>query len=286
MRRLALIVVLSLGPLAYAADLHVPERIVAGNSLAIPTSGSGGATFYLVGPAGSSKRRVQLGREIQIAPDELRAAGRYVALVKDDRGTQSATFFVVPAAPGRLSFLARPSRVPADAKGAIVGTAFVFDKYDNLVLQPAKVRFDLAVPGMPPQARTVASKDGVAWTRMDSARKAGAAQFVASVGDSDVRRVVQQVASDPCNLRLKAAPAKGGILVQTDPVRDCAGNPVPDGTIVTFTSVDAAGRKSTVDARIKRGFAEALLPNTPQATISVASGVVVGNEIHWRGAGE
>jgi hypothetical protein len=74
----------------------------------------------------------------------------------------------------------------------------------------------------------------------------------------------------------------GSIAVQTDPIRDCAGNPVPDGTIVTFTSVDAGGR-STVDARIKRGIAQAELPASRQATISVAAGVVIGNEIRWGG---
>jgi hypothetical protein len=75
---------------------------------------------------------------------------------------------------------------------------------------------------------------------------------------------------------------KKSILVQTDPIRDCAGNPVPDGTIVTFTETDATG-KSAVDSRIKRGFAQAQLPASSNATLSVASGVVVGNEIHWGG---
>ena len=148
------------------------------------------------------------------------------------------------------------------------------------------MKFELAVQGAQPQTRTVETKQGVAWTRMDSDRKAGAAQFVASVGDIEVRRVVQQVAADPCNLRFKASRDKNGILVETDPVRDCAGNPVPDGTIVTFTESDPAGGKSTIDARIKRGVARAELPEAKQATISVASGVAAGNEIEWRGGGE
>ncbi len=75
-----------------------------------------------------------------------------------------------------------------------------------------------------------------------------------------MRRVVQQVAADPCSIRMKASRAPdGNILVETAPIQDCSGNAVPDGTIVTFTSVDEAGR-STVDARIKRGFARAELP--------------------------
>jgi hypothetical protein len=117
---------------------------------------------------------------------------------------------------------------------------------------------------------------------LDSGRQAGAAQFTASLNSDSVRRVVQVTASDPCNLRMRAQPAKNGILVETDTIRDCAGNPVPDGTIVTFTEVDNSGR-STVDARIKKGVAQAQLPQSESAQLSVAAGVVVGNEIHWSG---
>ena len=148
-------------------------------------------------------------------------------------------------------------------------------------MQPQPVKFDLNVNGQN-ISRTETSKDGVAYTKLDSSRKEGPAQFVASSGTASVRRVVQEVASDPCSIRMSAQPSKNGILVQTDPIRDCSGNPVPDGTIVTFTSTDANG-KSTVDARIKRGIAQAQLPASNGATISVASGVVVGNEIHWGG---
>ena len=51
---------------------------------------------------------------------------------------------------------------------------------------------------------------------------------------------------------------------------------------MTFTEVDAAGR-STVDARIKRDIARAELPLSDNAAISVASGVVLGNELHMGG---
>jgi hypothetical protein len=71
---------------------------------------------------------------------------------------------------------------------------------------------------------------------------------------------------------------KGGTVVETDPIRDCTSNPVPDGTIVTFTQVDRNGR-STVDARIKKGVARATLPPADNAIVTVASGVVLGNEL-------
>ncbi len=265
---------LSIG--AYAAQLNVPATLPAGSGLSIPTSGRGHATLYLVGPGTAIKRQVQLGQNVEISPDDLKNAGRYV--ISLDGG--SATFFVTAAAVSSITFLARPSRVPAETPNVISGTVFVFDKYHNLVLQPARVKFDLSLNGAG-VTRTETTKNGVAFVKLDSSKKEGPAQFIASSGNASVRRVVQEVASDPCSIRMRAQPDKNGILVQTDPIHDCAGNPVPDGTIVTFTLTDAKG-KSTVDARIKRGVAEAQLPSSDGATISVASGVVVGNEIQWR----
>jgi hypothetical protein len=98
-----------------------------------------------------------------------------------------------------------------------------------------------------------------------------------------VRRVVQQVASDACDLKMKlAGKTDKSIVVETEPIKDCSGNAVPDGTIVTFIEVTDKGR-STVDARIKRGTARAELPLAGSGTISVASGVVTGNELHIGG---
>jgi hypothetical protein len=63
-------------------------------------------------------------------------------------------------------------------------------------------------------------------------------------------------------------------------VRDCSGNPVPDGTIVTFTEAYSGG-EATVDVPLKRGVAKTEMPAYDGATISVAAGVVMGNEIRW-----
>ncbi|HTV64858.1 MAG TPA: hypothetical protein VMD98_04590, partial [Bryocella sp.] len=271
-----LFVVCFLGIYGFSSDLNVPASVQAGAGLSISTSGSGEATLYLVGPGTAIKRKVQLGENVQLSADDLQNAGRYIVAIDGN----SATFFVTAAAVHSMAFLARPSRVPADTPNVVTGTAFLFDRYQNLVLQPQPVKFELDVNGQT-VARTETSRDGVAYTKLDSSKKEGSAQFTASSGSASVRRVVQEVAADPCNIRMTAERDQNGILVRTDPIRDCAGNPVPDGTIVTFTATDSQG-KSTVDARIKRGIAEAQLPASKSATISVASGVVVGNEINWR----
>ena len=154
----------------------------------------------------------------------------------------------------------------------------------NLVLSPQPVSFTLAVPGAPDVRRTETSKDGVAWTRLDSSRRAGAAQFVASSGAASVRRVVQEVASDPCNIRMHAERAKDGAIAVADgPYSRLRGKPGSGRHNRDIHLRRRSSGRSTVDARIKRGIAQAELPASRQATISVAAGVVIGNEIRWGG---
>jgi len=272
---LTMLCVISLGALAFA-DLKAPKQATAGEGITITASDGGELLLY--GPGGASKRKVSAG-EVQIPGEEVRAAGHYIAVM----GDSSADFYVVAAKPSTLNFLARPSRVPVSRPDAISGVAFVFDDFKNLVQKPAAVKFDLSVKSAAATSRSVETKNGIAYTRMPSASKEGAAQFVASVpGGTPVRRVVQQVASDACDLHMKAQKTEKAIVVETDPIKDCSGNAVPDGTIVTFTEVTDKGR-STVDARIKRGTAKAELPLAASGTISVASGVVTGNELHIGG---
>jgi hypothetical protein len=182
--------------------------------------------FDVVGPGTAIKRKVQLGQDIQLTADDLKNAGRFTIALE---GGESATLFVTAGPVSSMAFLARPSRVPSDTPGVISGTVFLFDRYQNLVLQPQPVKFDLDVNGQS-VSRTENSKSGIAFTKLDSSKKDGAAQFIASSGAVSVRRVVQEVASDPCNIRMRAERDKYGILVQTEPIRYCAGNPLPDGS--------------------------------------------------------
>lgn len=268
-----------LAALALAAqDLQLPATVSAGSGFSIATSGSGSATFYLLGPSSAVKRQVELGREIHVRPQEVRRAGRYLAIVSGGGLNRSGSFYVVAAKPARLSFLAHPSRVAVGQHDAVIGVAFIFDNWNNLVRRPETVDFRLVAKNAPPASQSVRSRDGVAWILMNSGRKAGNAQFVAALDGVEETRVIQQVASDPCHLQIRAERNPRGILVQTAPVRDCSGNPVSDGTVVTFTANSAAGL-STVDVPVKKDVAQAELKIPGPATISVASGVVMGNEV-------
>lgn len=266
---------------AQSGNLNAPKTIVAGDGFSISTSGSGNGTLYIVGPAQAISRKVTLGEVVSYPPGTLFNAGQYLVILAGGSSTENSVLNVTPAFdPSELSFLARPSRLPVSLHNGISGAVYVFDAYHNLITQPMPVFFDLSNPSSPAQESKAETNNGAAWTQMDSTPKEGNDKFVVRVGDVSSSRIVQQVPGDPCRLTITAKPDGGKLQLQTAPVRDCSGNAVPDGTIVTFTE-DYNGAQSTVDVPLKRGIAEVTMPAHPGARISVASGVVLGNEIHW-----
>lgn len=275
------VLLLALALAAYG-ELHPPAQVTAGNGFSISSTGQGDATFYLIGPSHVAKRQVKLGQDIAVDSTEVKKAGRYLAIACGSGGCSRSAFYVMAAEPDKISFLLHPSRVPVKANDAINATAFVFDEFHNLVLAPVMVNFKVIPKTGPSFTRPVKATRGVAWMRMASTPKEGPVKVIAEVAKASEPRIIQQVASDACNLRIKATRTAKGVLVETDPVRDCSGNAVPDGTIVSFTEIDGQG-KTTVDAPIKKGIARTELPVSGSARISVASGVVMGNEISLGG---
>ena len=268
-------------------ELTIPSTIVAGSAFSVQSTGSGDASLYIVGPAQALERKVQRGQAVDFPPDTLFNAGHYLAILSPSSSSSesspaiSRAFDVVPATqPAKLSFLAGPSRLPVGMHDAITGDVYVFDTYRNLIVAPLQVSFELDSPTVAPRSRQVTTHYGAAWTAMDSSAKEGADEFVAKVGDISSKRIVSQVSGDPCNLRMSVTPAAGKLQVETDPVRDCNGNAVADGTIVTFTET-YNGDETTVDAPLKRGIAKVEMPAVRGATISVASGVSLGNQVRW-----
>jgi hypothetical protein len=185
--------------------------------------------------------------------------------------------------PARLSFFLHPSRVPVSLPDSVDATAFVFDQYQNLVLSPNSVDFRVTPTTGAAFSKQSPAKNGVAWMRMGSTPHEGRVQVTASLGKVEEARVIQQVAAEACGLRIKASSSGSIVTVETDPVRDCSGNALPDGTVVSFTNIDQAG-KSTVDTPIKKGVARGQFQVHGTAHINVACGVVLGNELALKGS--
>jgi hypothetical protein len=267
--------------LAQSGELNLPSSIAAGSAFSIATNGSGQGTLYVVGLGQALKRDVQLGQPVSFPAGSLYNAGAYVVILAVNGQTESGTLNVTPEnKPADLGFLAKPSRLPIGLHDGITGAVYVFDAYKNLISAPTPITFTLSSPAGSDQTRTVTTKDGAAWTAMDSTTKQGADKFAAQVAGITSTRVIGQVPGDPCGLKMSAKADGDKVQLATDPVRDCSGNAVPDGTIVTFTET-YGGTQSTVDVPLKRDVAAVEMPAHNGATISVASGVMLGNQIRW-----
>lgn len=268
---------------AQTIGMNLPKQVEAGSAFSISTTGSGKAVLYIVGFGQVLRKDVELGESVSFAPGDLHNAGRYLAVLASESSKNQGGFDVVPATQvANVSFLAKPSRLPVNLHAGISGAVYVFDAYQNLMLAPKTVSFQLSNGSGATQTRMATTQNGRAWTQLDSASKEGAAQFTARVGDVSSMRIIQQVPGDPCGLKVSAHPAGRNIELQTEPLRDCSGNAVPDGTIVTFTEMYEGGQ-TTVDVPLKRGIAKTELPMRSGARISAATGVVLGNEIHLGG---
>ena len=270
------------GVAATAAEIHAPATVVAGQGFSVALDGSGQATVVLLGPDHVVKRTVNLGGELRVESSDVRTAGRYQILVCT-RSCSSTWFEVEAAQPAHLSFFLHPSRVPVSSRDAIDGFAFVFDPYFNLILSPSTVDFRIKRSSGAVSSENSPTRNGVSWMRTDSSPHEGPVEVTASVGSVEEVRMVQQVAAEACGLAMKAVKTGNLVSVETDPVRDCQGNPLPDGTIVSFSKTDTAGR-STVDVPIKKGVARTRFSLQGPARIGIACGVVLGKEIAIGGA--
>jgi hypothetical protein len=265
--------------LAQGDSLGFPRTVEAGSAFSVQFQGSGQGTLYIVGPGQVVKRGVRLGETTYFPAGSLCNAGHYLAILSEDSSSSKGEFDVLPAGkPANVSFLAKPSRLPVGLRNGITGAVYVFDGYQNLIASPTPVQFELASPSGGTQGRSTVTRYGAAWTEFDSTPQQGVDKLLARIGDVSSSRIIRQVPGDPCGLKMSATQAGEKLHLVTEPVRDCSGNSVTDGTIVTFTQT-YHGAQSTVDVPLKRGIAEVEMPSHAGATISVASGVVLGNQI-------
>ena len=129
---------------AQGSGLRLPKTVEAGTAFSIQSAGSGKAVLYIVGPAQVLRRDVQLGETTSFAPGDLHNAGHYLVVLVSGSSTENGAFDVTAAhQPTALSFIAKPSRLPVDLHEGISGVAYVFDTFQNLVLQPTQVSFQL-----------------------------------------------------------------------------------------------------------------------------------------------
>jgi adhesin/invasin len=181
--------------------------------------------------------------------------------------TAQVTF--TPGPPANLSLIAAPSTLPVGNLSAL--TATVTDQFGNPVVNGTAVSFTTNLGSASPVTRV--TTNGVATATLSSMLP-GTAVVTATVGSLNATRLVTFTPGPPTNLSLAAAPSTlqvGNLSALTATVTDQFGNPVVNGTVVSFTT--NLGSASPVTRVTTNGVATATLSSTVAGLATVTATV-------------
>jgi adhesin/invasin len=189
------------------------------------------------------------------------------ATVGSLNATRSVTF--TPGPPANLALVAAPSTLPVGNLSAL--TATVTDQFGNPVAGSVVVSFTTSFGALSSNSAT--TTNGVATATLSST-VAGLATVTATVGSLNATAPVTFTPGPPANLALVAAPSTlqvGHLSVLTAAVTDQFGNPVLNGTVVSFTT--NLGSASPVTRVTTNGVATATLSSTIAGLATVTATV-------------
>jgi len=194
-----------------------------------------------------------------------------LATVTATVGSLSATALVTftPGPPTNLSLIAAPSTLPVDDLSTL--TADVTDQFGNPVADGVVVSFTTSFGTLSDNSATTVN--GAA-TAMLSSTLPGTAVVTATLGSLSAAALVTFTPGAPANLALVAAPSTlqvGHLSALTATVTDQFGNPVADGTPVSFST--NLGVATPAVAVTVNGVATAVLSSTVAGLATVTATV-------------
>ncbi len=202
------------------------------------------------------------------------------AVVGQGQGT--AHMLIQPAAPVEpLTPLVGAKAIVADADHWSMTVLVPFDAYGNPVMEGTRVEVLVMHPGNRLETKFLEVQHLLAWTRVFSGTKAGRTTIVARIGQvHGFEGTLLEVAGWPVPFDISAdpqpLPANGNLLttLHTATIVDAFGNPMPDGTEITFVVRAPDGSYSTIPAYTIDGQAQVamqapLLPGDYQVQATV-----------------
>jgi len=194
-----------------------------------------------------------------------------VATVTTTVGSLNATALVTftPGAPFTLTLSAVPSTLPVGNSSTLTATAT--DQYGNPVANGTTISFTTSLGTL--SGGTAATSGGSASVTLSST-VAGVATVTAMVGSLSATAQVTFTAGAPFTLTLTAVPTTlpvGNSSTLTATATDQFGNPVADGTTISFTT--SLGNVSPVTATTVGGVITATLNSTVAGVATVTATV-------------
>jgi parallel beta-helix repeat protein len=194
-----------------------------------------------------------------------------VATVTATVGSLSATALVTftPGAPFTLTLTAVPATLPVGNSSTLTATAT--DQFGNPVADGITISFTTSLGGVSPVTATTVG--GVVTATLTST-VAGVATVTATVNSLSATTQVTFTAGAPFTLTLTAVPATlpvGNSSTLTATATDQYGNPVADGTTISFTT--SLGALSSSTANTSGGDASVTLSSTVAGVATVTATV-------------
>jgi parallel beta-helix repeat protein len=194
-----------------------------------------------------------------------------VATVTATVSSLSATIPVtfIPGAPFTLTLTAVPDTLSVDASSTLTATAT--DQYGNLVANGTTISFTTNLGTLSGSTATTNGGDAVVTL---TSTTPGLATVTATVGSLSATALVTFTPGAPFTLTLTAVPSTvlvGSASALTATVTDQFGNPVADGTPISFTA--SLGNLTQVSATTIGGLATATLSSTVYGLATVTATV-------------
>lgn len=277
---------------AYSGPLRLlaPAQIVAGGTLGVQVSAPAAAdgqpvTLLLIDSYGPHLHRSALaGRAVSfvLSGEQTQYAGAVTLVAQAGDAQARAPLTILPGPPADpVTPLVGPRSVPVGGTHWTMLAAVPFDSYGNPVADGTQLAFRILHPDERLETKRAAVQNLVAWSSVYSSNVAGRSRVSVVAGDAHGPDVTfLEVPGWPTGVDISASPrdvpADGHQLVtlRTGVIRDTYGNPMEDGTLVTFVVRTPAGDLRFIPAYTIAGAAQAELqapaePGTIQVTCTL-----------------
>lgn len=177
-----------------------------------------------------------------LPPESLARAGMILISVSAGPNRATAIVDVLPGPPvAPLQPLIGPHSIPADGSAWTVAAVVPQDALGNAIADGTAVVFRVRPPGGSAADLDATTRTGVAWTRISSTTRAGRGTIAPVTGTTaGYAGTWEQVAGVPGPFAVSVSPpeipadGRSMAAARTGLLADRWGNPLPDGTLVTF----------------------------------------------------
>lgn len=236
--------------------VRAPARVLASAPVAVAVERADapdglGVTLVAQGSYGARVYRATFARgaaAFVVPGEDTRQSGLVTLIATAGAARGEASLTISPRPPADpVTPQVGPRAVAADGQHWSMVAAIPFDDYGNPVAEGTPVEFRALHPDGTLERTTVAVSHLVAWQRVTSRTRAGRATVsVEAAGAHGPDATFEEIPGWPGAFGITASPAgvpadgRQLVTLRTDVIRDAFGNPMTDGTLVTFV-VDTPG---------------------------------------------